>query len=203
MSEPIRVAIDFQHPLAYLAIAPTRALESRLGRPFDWLPYDAVPLPRPGPAASGEDRGARHRRIRAEYLAADVRRYAASRGLELGDPHREVDTSAASLGLLWLRRRAPAGTSDYVTRLFDRIWRENAPADLAFVEKTLGGDASGFRAYAEKGGPADLAAVRAELEAAGVWNVPAFLLHGDVFIGRQHLPMVEWLATGQTGAPPI
>ena len=36
-----------------------------------------------------------------------------------------------------------------------------------------------------------------ELAALGVWNVPAFLSHGEVFIGRQHLPMIEWLATGR------
>jgi 2-hydroxychromene-2-carboxylate isomerase len=45
--------------------------------------------------------------------------------------------------------------------------------------------------------------VRAELEAAAVWNVPAFLVGGELFIGRKHLPMVEWLATGRTGPPPI
>jgi 2-hydroxychromene-2-carboxylate isomerase len=90
-----------------------------------------------------------------------------------------------------------------VTRVFDRIWRENAAADLAFVEEALGGEASGFRAWADSDGPREVAAVRAELEAVAVWSVPAFIVHGDVFVGRQHLPMVEWLATGQTGPPPI
>jgi hypothetical protein len=37
----------------------------------------------------------------------------------------------------------------------------------------------------------------------GAFGVPAYLLHGEVFIGRQHLPMLEWLLTGQPGAPPI
>jgi 2-hydroxychromene-2-carboxylate isomerase len=145
----------------------------------------------------------RHRRIRAEYLARDLRRYAESRGLELGDVYREPDTEAASLGLLWLRRGAPALASDYVTRVFDRLWRENAAADLGFVERALAAAPAGFRGFAKGDGSRELAALRAELEAAGVWNVPAFLVHGDVFLGRQHLPMVEWLATGQTGVPPI
>ena len=202
MTEEVRVAIDFKSPASYLAIAPARALESRLGRPFVWLPLD-VPGLAFHPVAENEDRGARHRRIRAEYLANDMRRYAASRGLELGDPYRKPDTLPASLGLLWLGARAPALASDFVTRAFDRIWRENAPADLRFVEQSLGGEASGFRAWAAGDGPKELARLREELGPAAMWSTPTFLVAGDAFIGRAHLPMVEWLATGQTGPGPI
>ena len=202
MSEPVRVAIDFKHPAAYLAVAPARALEARLGRPFEWLPLD-VPALIEHPKSANEDRGARHRRIRNEYLVNDLRRYAESRGLSLGDPYRRIDTTAASLGLLWLRRRPPVLASEYVTRVFDRIWAANAPAELPFVEQSLGAEASGFRAYADSDGPKELAAVREELLSHGAWNVPAFYVAGDVFLGRQHLPMVEWLATGRTGPAPI
>jgi len=203
MSEPIRVAIDFKSPTSYLAIAPSRALETRLGRTFDWLPVSVPALARPKPAAASEDRGARHRRIRAAYVANDLRRYAAARGLELGDVHREPDTTAASLGLLWLRRQASARVSDYVDRVFDRVWRENADADVGFVVEALAEEADGFRAYAAGDGPHELEAVRAGLADAGVWNTPAYLVADDLFIGRQHLPMVEWLAGGRTGTPPI
>ena len=203
MSEPIRVAIDFKSPAAYLAIASTRALEDRLGLAFDWVPVSVPALTRPEPAAASEDRGARHRRIRAEYVASDLRRYAAARGLELGDVHRQPDTTAASLGLLWLRRGAPARASDYVACAFDRVWCEKARADLGFVETALADRANGFRAYAADEGPRELEAVRVELAAAGVWGTPAYLAGGDVFIGRQHLPMVEWLARGRRGPPPI
>jgi len=202
VSESVRVAIDFKSPASYLAIAPARALESRLGRPFEWLPLD-VPGLAFHPVVGNEDRGARHRRIRAEYLANDLRRYAASRGLELGDLYRKPDTVPASLGLLWLGARSPALASDYVTRAFDRIWRESAPADLAFVERSLGGDAAGFRAWADADGPKQLAELREELGPAAMWSTPTFLVAGDAFIGRAHLPMVEWLATGKAGPAPI
>ena len=109
------------------------------------------------------------------------------RGLDLGDVYREPETALASLGLLWLRRRAAAPASDYVTRVFDYLWRANAAgADLAFVEQSLGAEAAGFRDYTTDAGPRELSAVRAELQALGVWNAPAFLSHGEVFIGRQH-----------------
>jgi 2-hydroxychromene-2-carboxylate isomerase len=203
MSEPIRVAIDFKSPTSYLAIAPSRALETRLGLAFDWLPVSVPALARPKSQAASEDRGVRHRRIRAAYVANDLRRYAAARGLELGDVYREPDTTAASLGLLWLRRQAPTRASEYVGRVFDRVWRANADADVGFIEETLAEEADGFRAYAAGDGPRELESVRAELADTGVWNTPAYLVAGDLFIGRQHLPMVEWLAGGRTGAPPI
>ena len=203
MSEQVRVAVDFTHPAAYLAVEPIRALESRLGRTFEWLPYKVPSPPRPKAASEGNDRASRHQRVRAEYLARDLRRYAQARGLELGELQRAVDTTSASLGLLWLRRRAPTLASGYAARIFDRIWRENAAADAAFVEQALGADAPGFRDYAVSDGPSDLAAVRAELEALALWTVPGFIVNDELFLGRQHLPMVEGLATGRVGAPPI
>jgi 2-hydroxychromene-2-carboxylate isomerase len=204
MSEPVTVVVDFKSPAACLAVAPTRALESRLGQQFTWLPFTAPGIGRPKPAAPDEDRGARHRRVRTEYLASDLRRYAESRGLDLGDVYRERDVTLASLGLLWLRHRAPVLAGDYVARVFDHLWQANAgAADLAFVETSLRDTAAGFREYTAHDGPPELATVREELQALGVWNVPAFLSHGEVFIGRQHLPMVEWLATGRAGPAPI
>jgi 2-hydroxychromene-2-carboxylate isomerase len=203
MSESIRVAVDFKSPEAYLAVAPTRALEERLGLTFDWVAVSVAALTPPKPAAANEDRGTRHRRMRAEYRANDLRRYAAARGLDLGDVYRQPDTTTASLGLLWLRRWAPASVGDYVAGVFDRLWRDGADADLGFVERCLAGAARGFRAYAAGDGPRELEAVAAELTAAGVWSTPAYLVADDLFIGRQHLPMVEWLIGGRTGAPPI
>ena len=204
MTERVTVVVDFKSPAAYLAIEPARALESRLGQTFAWLPLAAPGTGRAKAASPDEDRGARHRRIRTEYLDNDLRRYAADRGLDLGEVHREIDTTLASLGLLWLRERAPARAGDYVARVFDRIWRDNAdPSNVAFVEAALGEAANGFSAYSNAAGPGELAAVREEMVSLGVWNAPAFLLHDEVFIGRQHLPIVEWLATGRSGPPPI
>ena len=135
MSEPVRSSSTSRARPRTSRSQPTRALESRLGRAFTWLPFAAPGIGRPKPASPDEDRGARHRRVRTEYLAHDLRRYAESRGLDLGDLYREPDTTAAALGLLWLRRRAPALAGDYVTRVFDHLWRDNVDAaDLAFVE---------------------------------------------------------------------
>jgi 2-hydroxychromene-2-carboxylate isomerase len=96
VTEPILVAIDFKSPAAYLAVEPIRALESRLRQVFDCYRLRSRRWRGPKPAAPEDDRGIRHARIRAEYLANDLRRYAASRGLDLGDLYREPDTDRAA-----------------------------------------------------------------------------------------------------------
>ena len=204
MSSPIAVCIDFKSAASYLALEPTRALEARLGIAFDWRPLIVAPLPRPAPVQPGDDRGTRHRRARAEYLARDLARYAAARGLELGDVHRAPDTTLAAQGLLFLRRFAPERSSDYCARVFALIWKEGGDvADAAAIEAALGSAQRGFRDYLALDAARELAESQRELAASGVFAVPAYLATGEVFIGRQHLPMIEWLATGQTGEPPI
>ena len=43
----------------------------------------------------------------------------------------------------------------------------------------------------------------ATLAEAGVGGVPAYLTCGEVFLGRQHLPMIRWLLEGEKGPVPI
>jgi 2-hydroxychromene-2-carboxylate isomerase len=197
MSRPVRVAIDFGCAASWLAVEPTRALERRLATTFEWLPFPTVVSTLPRVKVTGGDRSARHFMLRFQYIADDLRRYAASRGLEIDEVVRNVETEAASLGLLWIGRQRPDLAGDYVAQIFDRIWRENAAPDLAFVEHALGPTSSGFRAYADDAGPLDLDATRQALASEGLWNVPGYLAGGEIFIGRQHLPMVEWFATAE------
>ena len=102
------VCIDFKNPKAYLALRPTYALEDELGIAFDWWPALVSPMSRPSEEQPREDRGTRHRRIRAQYYERDIRRYASVYGLQLGDLHRNPDATVASIGLLWVKQFAPA-----------------------------------------------------------------------------------------------
>jgi 2-hydroxychromene-2-carboxylate isomerase len=62
---------------------------------------------------------------------------------------------------------------------------------------------AGFTTWARSSGLAQLAELQAALQSAGLFNVPAYVVEDDVFYGRQHLPMVEWLLTGRGGEVPI
>jgi 2-hydroxychromene-2-carboxylate isomerase len=197
MSVQVTVCVDFKSPLAWLAIAPTRALEARLGACFDWRPRSVVPLPKPQPLGPHATRGERHRSIRAAYWERDLARYAESQGLHLRDPYREIDAEPPSLALLYLRQRAPERAGEFTARAFEALWQ----GDLASAPTAeLGPE---LAEWARKEGGEALAANEAELDALGVWNVPAYLVGGELFLGRQHLPMVEWLVRGRAGPPPI
>ena len=38
---------------------------------------------------------------------------------------------------------------------------------------------------------------------AGVFDVPSYSLDGEIFLGRQHLPMIRWLLSDRRGQPPV
>jgi 2-hydroxychromene-2-carboxylate isomerase len=201
------VCIDFKNPKAYLALRPTFALEDELGIGLDWWPVPVSAMSRPLPEQPNEDRGARHRRIRALYYARDLRRYAGVYGLELGDLHRDPDVTIASVGMLWMKERAPQKLRAYLNVVFERYWQEHLRLDdinaIEAVLREVGADASRFPQYAVTEGRASFETAAAGLRAAGIFDVPAYVVEGEIFFGRQHLPMLRWLLTGKRGEPPI
>jgi 2-hydroxychromene-2-carboxylate isomerase len=204
---PLCVAIDFKSPQAYLAIAPTCALADEIGIDIDWRPFVVPSAKKPRPPSAHDDRGARHRRMRAEYVERDLRRYAEPRGLELGDLARSTDSTLPAIGLLWAKQSSATVARSYVERMFDRHWRDGLDiADPRTVRTALeeaGAPVSGFEAFASGEGRTQLDRQQTELEEAGVIDAPAYRLEDDVFHGREHLPMIRWLLSGRAGEPPI
>lgn len=202
---PLSVAIDFKSPNAYLAIGPTCALAEELGVGVDWQPFLVSPSKnhRHG-SGSNDDRGARHRRFRADYIEHDVMRYAADRGLVIRGLHRQTDSSLAAMGLLWIRRERAPLARVYVQRVFERYWREelNIEDESAICALLVEIDApvAGFAAFARGEGRAELERARSELINAGIFEVPTYLLNGEVYVGRQHLPLIHTLLSGSSGS---
>ncbi|HLI78512.1 MAG TPA: DsbA family protein, partial [Candidatus Binataceae bacterium] len=170
----------------------TCAMADELGIEIDWLPMVTGQSPAP---PTGNDRGARHRRIRADYLDRDVARYAAARGLEIRGFDRHRDSSLAALGLLWVKRQSPQLTRTYIDRVFERYGRDaldiaDENAIRALLEE-IGAPISGFEAFAKDEGRTELARIQSELRDAGAFEVPTYLLNGEVYLGRQHLPRIR------------
>lgn len=188
------VVIDFKSPQAYLAIGPTCALADELGITIDWQPLIIAPS-KISAAESGQDRGARHRRFRADYLKRDIVRYAADRGLAIGALERRKDSTLAAIGLLWAKRQSPSLARSYVERVFKRYWQEDLDiADERSIRTLLAEidtSVSGFEAFAREEGRSELARIQSELGNLGVFEVPTYLIDGDTFLGRQHLPLVR------------
>ncbi len=204
---PFSVVIDFKSPYAYLALEPTCALADQLGIAVDWQPFLVAPVAQRRPPSPDDDRGTRHRRFRAEYAERDIARYATARGLEMRGLDRQMDSTLAAIGLLWAKRQLASGVRAYVERVFERHWREALDLEdesaLRALLIEIGVPVSGFDRFSAGEGRAALARARSELLEAGVFDVPAYRVEGDVFQGRQHLPMIRWLLSGRTCAEPV
>jgi 2-hydroxychromene-2-carboxylate isomerase len=206
---PLVVAIDFRQPQSYLAKGPTMKLAAALGVAVDWQPVEARPFEEPPAAIEGEDRGARHRRFRAHYFERDLARYAEAQGLVLRGLHRAPDASVAGIGLLWVKKHAGAPgaaamVDHYVDSVFDGYWGETLELDDAAairgVLARVGAPASSFDPAAMGD---EYEGVLARWRAAGVFGAPTYIVGDDLFIGRAHLPMIEWIWNGRVGPPPI
>jgi 2-hydroxychromene-2-carboxylate isomerase len=219
----LTVCIDFKSPFAYLAMQPTYALEDELreeqkdelkdqqkdepGISIDWQPLIVAPMTEPTGVPEGADRGARHRHLRRQYVARDVLRYAEVRGLRLGNIFRAPDSSIAAMGLLFCKKQPRDVQRRYMDLVFEGYGSETLdiedPLAIATALSEAGMDADGFEAFSTDVGPGALADAQQDLLESGIGNAPAYLLGDEVFIGRQHLPMIRWLLMDRQGPPPI
>lgn len=88
-----------------------------------------------------------------------------------------------------------AGT--YVRLGFERYWRENLDIEDADALRGLlaeiGAPIAGLTDYLREDGRAELERVQAELLKAGIFEVPTYLLDDQIYVGRQHLPLIRAL----------
>jgi hypothetical protein len=180
----LRVALDIRHPLAYLALRPAIEFGREMAIEVDWLPLEGQPLRAPSPPAADDDRSVRHRRYRAQAIAREISIYARARGAH-----------------------APDSLPALLEELFRRYWALDLDAgDRAAVTgvlRALGLPSSDFEGWAADEGAHELERVARVLQEAGVHQAPAYIVEGEVFHGRQHLPMIRWLLEGRTGPRPI
>ncbi len=216
------VILDIRYPQAYLALRPAMAFARDRGIRCDWLPHSVATLKAPEVAREDDGRGVRHKRFRALQIAREIEVYAEVQGLVLRDFYRRGDSSPFNLGWLWMRHHHREQLETYLNEAFCAYWSISFdPADKTDVADLIeslsgehGGDERGsddrgqgsgerFRAWSQAEGPAILDALADELRTHGVFGVPSYLVEGEIFLGRQHLPMIDWIRSGRTGRIPI
>ena len=147
-----------------------------------------------------EDRATRHRRIRADYLDHDALRYAADRGLAIDRIDHSVDSTPAAIGLLWVQRNGPSKAQTYVTRMMHGYWREHVRIDdttsIASVLDASGLSTRGYEDFVRSEGRTEFVRVETELSGRGAFEVPTYLTDDDLFLGRQHMPLIRKLLSG-------
>lgn len=206
-SDGLAVLLDLRSPFSYLALHPAVAFGKELGIEIDWLPLTTPPLKPPSAPAPGDDRGVLHRRHRARAIAREIEVYGRAQGLVLRDLYRDADAGAFDLAWLWLREHDPARLPAFLGEGFRAYWSlELDPSSTAAIAALLaatGGPTAGFDDWCAEDGPKTAARVADELRERGLSAVPGYLVDGELFHGRQHLPMIRWILAGRRGPGPI
>jgi 2-hydroxychromene-2-carboxylate isomerase len=209
---PLIVYIDYKSPYAYLAKDPTYALEDAFGIEIDWRPL-TLNIPSYLGSARLDERGKVVESQRTpqqwngvKYAYRDARRYASLRGITVRGTTKIWDSSLAGIGMQWAKAQSRAVLRGYTDRVYERFWKRELdiedPAVIEAVLREAGAQARGFAEYAAGEGRALHDAMQEQIFAAGIFGVPSYVVAGELFFGREHLPMVRWLLSGARGPAP-
>jgi 2-hydroxychromene-2-carboxylate isomerase len=203
MPQPHAVTVysDYKSPYAYLAKDLVYQLERDFPLSVDWLPY-VLDIPSYLGSATLDAEGrmvAEHRnphqwrRVRYSYM--DCRRQARKRGLVIRGPRKIWDSTLAAAGLLYAKRQGGAVLRRYHDMTFERFWKRELdiedPAVVAGVLAEAGAATAGLGRYLAGAGPRDVRRISREAEDRGIFGVPSFLVDGELFWGREHLPDIR------------
>jgi len=211
MLEPrtVMVYIDYKSPYAYLAKDPAYELARDFPVRLDWLPY-RLDIPSFLGSARLDERGRvieesrnAHQWRRVKYSYMDCRRQARKRGLVIRGTQKIWDSSLALIGMLYAKQQDDAVLRRYHDMTFERFWKRELdiedPAVVTAVLAEAGADMTGISAYLAGAGHAELDRVCREAEEKGVFGVPSFIVDGEIFWGREHLPDIREILA----APPV
>ena len=203
----VTVYIDYKSPYAYLAKGPACDLERDLGVRLDWLPY-ILDIPSFLGSARLDDKGRvveenrnAHQWRRVKYSYMDCRRQARKQGLTIRGPQKIWDSTLAAAGLLYAKRQGEAVLRRYNDITFERFWKRELdiedPAVIAAILAEAGADMTGLAAYLAGDGPREVERISRAAEESGVFGVPSFVVDGELFWGREHLPDIRAMLTAR------
>ncbi len=212
MTQVLKVYIDFKSPYAYIAKDPTYSLEQEFGIEIDWYPLTLNIGSYLGTARK-DDSGkvVQDNRSPRQWLAVksaykDARRYAELRGLTLKGTQKIWDSSLAAIGLLWAKQQGHDVLKRYIDSTYEPFWkRELDIEDLTVVVAVLeaaGASTDGFIEYRNGEGSRLHDELQDEILDLGYYGVPTYVIDGESYFGRQHLPQVRWHLSGREGALP-
>ena len=203
MAQPRTVTayIDYKSPYAYLAKDLAYELERDFTVRVDWLPY-VLDIPSFLGSARVDDSGRvieeernahQWRRVRYSYM--DCRRQARKLGLVIRGPQKIWDSALAACGMLYAKRQGDAVLRRYNHIIFERFWKRELdiedPDVIGAMLTESGANTTGFSAYSAGEGRGELDRICRAAEAIGVFGVPSFVVDGELFWGREHLPDIR------------
>lgn len=194
----IRLVFDFTSAQSYLALKPALELVESLDTNIELLPYrvSSSETKKPSTPASVAER---HQQIRNDYRRMDAARYARIQNVKLeGDP--AADSTDALIATLLLEGE---NRQQFVTRTFRDFWDGKLDVSERDEVQRVFDDYSPQPIDWNETTAQSLTDLRNQLEEEGVFSVPTYLVEGELFQGRQHLPMIKWLLNDRKGTPPL
>ncbi len=178
------IYIDFKSPGAYLALQPTLDLANKLNVSLRWFPFQTRQR---AVAEQGvnESKGVTHARIREIARRNTHLRYAQVQGLEMDFSNHPRETTAA-LTALAMPLVQPL---KFIRAAFQGYWREQLDLNCSTtVDKLL----------QETGNATNTANARMQKIPSTslqekIIDTPAYIVAGQLFIGREHLPWITLL----------
>lgn len=112
----------------------------------------------------------------------------------------QYDPSVAGLAMLYLADRG-GDIPAFLQRVYDAGFRRQEDiADMQTIVRLL--DDAGFEEFARTG-TERMTQLQDKLVEAWAFNSPSYLLEGEVYQGRQHLPLLAWQLGDRVGNPPV
>ena len=141
-----------------------------------------------------------------ECPSHDARRYAKRQGRLLLGTQKIWDSSIANIGISWVCEQARELLPAYLDNVYTPFWRRELDIEdieiVAGIISASGVDADGFAAFVQGDGRTHHDRLQATLHPAGVFGVPSYVVDGEFYFGREHLPVVRWMLEGRRGRAP-
>jgi len=206
----LTLLVDFNSLPTYLALGEMRQMVDEVNVQVNWFPLVKEPGSFLVGTAAADDPiaeyKARRSKAKKQFAHRELQRNCERLGISSERGEREIDSTSAALGLLWLHKIQvkPESLWLYVESVFSSVFREpEAIEELGIIEKKLDQCAVVTEGFAEFGVDNYLLEVQKEILEAGLFDSPAYIYEGECFQGRQHLPLLRWLVSGREGPPPV
>jgi len=116
------------------------------------------------------------------------------------------DSSLAGIGMLWAKSQGSSQLKRYTDITFERFWRRELDIEdievVVNVLKEAGVSVGGFDSYEQGQGRSGHDELQEEILDKGYFGVPTYVIDGESYFGREHLPRVRWHLSGCGGPIP-
>jgi len=182
------IYIDFKSPAAYLALQPTLQLLDEFTIETRWFPYRTNQHKMPDEQPH-ETQGETHIRVREHARRQMHEKYAGIQGTPMAFPDTPGSTDTALIALLDVHEKPVA----FIAAAFRAYWVKHLDLNDPQVVSRLLGD-NGYNTVDRTISEFD--AHQHSAEELGIVDAPAYVVAGNVFIGREHMPWIRELLSG-------